>query len=57
MGWAFPTYHNISPLQTGKDALLVNDQSQDGPTGDDAMADAAVTLRMSTAGVVGDRSD
>lgn len=51
------TYHYISPLQTGKDALLVNDQSQDGATGDDPMADAAITLGMRAAGIVGDRSD
>lgn len=48
------TYYNISSLQTGKDTLLVNHQSQDGATGDHAVADTAVTLRIGTAGVIGD---
>jgi hypothetical protein len=46
------TYHNISALQSRKDALLVNDQSQNGAAGQHTMANAAVTMRMSTARII-----
>lgn len=47
------TYKNITSLETSKHAVFVDCECEDGATGQDAVADAAVTGGMGTASIIG----
>lgn len=46
------TYNNVSPLQARKDALFVDDQSQDRATGQYAVTNATIAIRISITRIV-----